>query len=111
MLTSFLSYSHFCSSLCQIFLASSLPMISSIMVFSGSYANSCSRKEIRMSFRKIIFPPESELSAPARIFSRELLPHPLGPTRAILSPSFMLKDMLSNSVLGPYDLLMFSTCR
>ena len=76
-------------------------IIWSKMVFSGSNSYSCSRKAIFMSFRNMIFPPESDLSLPARILISEVLPVPLGAIRAILSPSFMLNPIFSNRTFGP----------
>lgn len=61
-----------------------------------------------MSLRNMILPPESELSLPARMRRRLVLPVPFGAIRAILSPSLMLKPMCSNRTFGPYDLEMFS---
>ncbi len=81
------------------------------MLFSGSNAYSCSRKAMLMSLRNIIFPPESDLSLPARIRMRDVLPVPLGAMSAILSPSFMLKPIFSKRTLGPYDFDMFSIWR
>ena len=66
---------------------------------------------MEISFINFMLPPESELSSPANMESRELLPVPLGAIRAILSPSFILKEIFPKSTLGPYDLLIFSTCR
>ena len=42
---------------------------------------------MRMSLRKRIFPPLSDLSFPARILRSEVFPVPFGAMRAILSPS------------------------
>ena len=86
-------------------------IICSKIPFSGSKSYSCCRNAILMSFRNIIFPPESDLSSPARILSSDVLPVPFGAISAILSPSFMLKHIWSNSTLGPYDFDMFSICR
>ena len=71
------------------------------MSFSGSWANSCSRNAIRICLRNVIFPPESDLSLPAKILSNVDLPVPLGAMRAILSPSLMLKPICSKSTFGP----------
>ena len=79
--------------------------------FSGSKLYSCSRKEMRISFRKVIFPPESDLSFPASIFRSDVLPVPFGAIRAILSPSLMLNPICSKSTFGPYDLEIFSIWR
>ena len=68
-----------------------------------------SRNATLMSFINFISPPRSEESMPANIFSSELLPVPLGAISAILSPSFMLNEILRKSTLSPYDLLIFST--
>ena len=81
---------------------------SSKSVRSGSKSVCWSRNATRRSRMNRTSPPRSDESTPARIFSSELLPVPLGAMRAILSPSFMLKLMLRKSTRSPYDLLRFS---
>ena len=76
-------------------------MIWSHTVASGLKSYSCSRKAIRMSFRNRTRPPESELSFPARILRRLVLPVPFGAIRAILSPSLTLKPICSKRIFGP----------
>ncbi len=106
-----LSYSHRCSWSRWPVNAVLCAIIWSNMPDSGSKSYSCSRKEIRMSLRNIIFPPESDLSFPARMRIREVFPVPLGAISAILSPSLMLNPICSKSIFGPYDLDIFSICR
>ena len=81
---------------------------SSKSVRAGSKSVCWSRNATRMSRMNRTSPPRSDESIPARIFSSELLPVPLGAMRAILSPSLMLKLMLRKSTRSPYDLLRFS---
>ena len=100
-LTTLCSYSHRCSWSSPSVKSELEDMIWSKMLFSGSKGYSCSRKAILMSFRNMIFPPESDLSLPARIRISEVLPVPLGAMRAILSPSFMLNPIFSNRTFGP----------
>ena len=77
-------------------------------VSDGSKLYSCSRKAILICRKNLMLPPLSELSVPARMRSREVLPVPFGATRAILSPSLILKPIWSNSTFVPYDLLTLS---
>ena len=104
----FLSYSHRCSSSMPAVRAALCDIIWLKMSISGSNGYSCSRNAILISFRNVIFPPESDLSFPASIFSRDVFPVPLGAMRAILSPSLILKPICSKRIFGPYDLDMFS---
>ena len=99
--TTLLSYSQRCSWSSPSVNSVLEDMICSNMVFSGSKSYSCSRNAILISFRNMIFPPESDLSFPARILMREVLPVPFGAIRAILSPSLILNPIFSNSIFGP----------
>ena len=89
-----------------------LPMrvyTSSNIVFRGLKSKFWSRKATRISFINFTSPPRSELSTPARIFINDDFPVPFGATRAILSPSLMLKLIFENRVRSPYDFDTFST--